>query len=90
MGTSLEVCYRCSHSLRIATRLILEISQDCRTRLTTRTAHPTIDNPQLAISLLEKFSGLWVEPTLGEVCPFPSLRSTICRTPPISTTSTDA
>lgn len=36
-------------------------------RLLARTNHPTIDNPDLAVSLLEKFSGLWEEPRLEEV-----------------------
>ncbi|GAA5898498.1 hypothetical protein JCM6882_007798 [Rhodosporidiobolus microsporus] len=40
--------------------------EDCRERLLRRENHPTIDNPGLAVSLLDKFSGLWEEPTLGE------------------------
>ncbi|GAA5993662.1 hypothetical protein JCM10908_000666 [Rhodotorula pacifica] len=40
--------------------------EECRARLLTRTDHPTIDNPALAVSLLDKFSGLWEEPRLDE------------------------
>ncbi|KAL7343369.1 P-loop containing nucleoside triphosphate hydrolase protein [Rhodotorula toruloides] len=40
--------------------------QDCRERLLVRQDHPTIDNPDLAVQLLDKFSSLWQEPTLGE------------------------
>ncbi|GAA5825062.1 hypothetical protein JCM11251_006082 [Rhodosporidiobolus azoricus] len=40
--------------------------EECRERLLKREKHPTIDNPQLAISLLDKFSGLWEEPKLEE------------------------
>ncbi|GAA5860813.1 hypothetical protein JCM3774_003147 [Rhodotorula dairenensis] len=39
---------------------------ECRTRLLARTGHPTIDNPDLAVTLLEKFSGLWEEPRIDE------------------------
>lgn len=42
--------------------------QDCRERLLVRQDHPTIDNPDLAVQLLDKFSSLWQEPTLDEVC----------------------
>ncbi|GAA6054327.1 hypothetical protein JCM3770_001436 [Rhodotorula araucariae] len=41
-------------------------SEECRERLLVRQDHPTIDNPQLAVSLLDKFSGLWEEPQLSE------------------------
>ncbi|BGP09351.1 hypothetical protein JCM10049v2_005217 [Rhodotorula toruloides] len=40
--------------------------QDCRERLLVRQDHPTIDNPDLAVQLLDKFSSLWQEPTLDE------------------------
>lgn len=46
-------------------------------RLLTRTNHPTIDNPELAVSLLEKFSGLWEEPRLEEVRHTLSCRNTV-------------
>ncbi|GAA6015656.1 hypothetical protein JCM11491_007186 [Sporobolomyces phaffii] len=39
---------------------------DCRSRLMVRQNHPTIDNAQLALSLLDKFSGLWEEPRIDE------------------------
>ncbi|GAA5879711.1 hypothetical protein JCM16303_004143 [Sporobolomyces ruberrimus] len=39
---------------------------DCRSRLMVRQDHPTIDNPKLALDLLEKFSGLWEEPRIDE------------------------
>ncbi|GAA6059967.1 hypothetical protein JCM10212_001316 [Sporobolomyces blumeae] len=39
---------------------------DCRSRLVVRENHPTIDNPQLALSLLDKFASLWEEPRLDE------------------------
>ncbi|BGP01018.1 hypothetical protein JCM10021v2_004710 [Rhodotorula toruloides] len=39
---------------------------DCRERLLVRRDHPTIDNPDLAVQLLDKFSSLWQEPTLDE------------------------
>lgn len=42
-------------------------AQECNSRLRRRTNHPTIDNPVLAIELLDKFLDLWVEPTLSEV-----------------------
>lgn len=34
----------------------------------TRENHPTIDNPRLALDLFDKFSGLWEEPRIDEVC----------------------
>ncbi|BGP25790.1 hypothetical protein JCM10295v2_004727 [Rhodotorula toruloides] len=40
--------------------------EDCRERLLVRQDHPTIDNPELAVQLLDKFSSLWEEPTLNE------------------------
>ena len=40
---------------------------ECRERLLLRTNHPTIDNPTLALELLDKFGGLWVKPTPEEV-----------------------
>ncbi|BGP41382.1 hypothetical protein JCM10450v2_005424 [Rhodotorula kratochvilovae] len=40
--------------------------EECRERLLVRQDHPTIDNPQLAVSLLNKFSALWEEPQLSE------------------------
>ncbi|GAA5942012.1 hypothetical protein JCM3775_004314 [Rhodotorula graminis] len=40
--------------------------EECRQRLLVRQDHPTIDNPRLAVDLLDKFSGLWEEPRLDE------------------------
>ncbi|GAA5895791.1 uncharacterized protein JCM6883_001622 [Sporobolomyces salmoneus] len=40
--------------------------EDCRSRLMVRENHPTIDNPRLALDLLDKFSGLWEEPRIDE------------------------
>ncbi|GAA5846353.1 hypothetical protein JCM9279_001341 [Rhodotorula babjevae] len=40
--------------------------EECRQRLLVRSDHPTIDNPRLAVDLLDKFSGLWEEPRLDE------------------------
>ncbi|GAA5843535.1 hypothetical protein JCM5353_005447 [Sporobolomyces roseus] len=40
--------------------------EDCRSRLMIRQNHPTIDNPRLALDLLDKFTGLWEEPQLDE------------------------
>ncbi|GAA6015744.1 hypothetical protein JCM10207_008783 [Rhodosporidiobolus poonsookiae] len=40
--------------------------EDCRERLLVREDHPTIDNPALAVQLLDKFSGLWSAPQLDE------------------------
>ncbi|GAA5907867.1 hypothetical protein JCM8208_001966 [Rhodotorula glutinis] len=40
--------------------------EECRERLLVRYDHPTIDNPRLAVDLLDKFSGLWEEPRLDE------------------------
>ncbi|BGP33350.1 hypothetical protein JCM10296v2_005148 [Rhodotorula toruloides] len=40
--------------------------EDCRERLLVRQDHPTIDNPDLAVQLLDKFSSLWQEPMLDE------------------------
>ena len=41
--------------------------QECSDRLRIRTNHPTIDNPVLAAELLDRFLGLWSEPSLDEV-----------------------
>lgn len=40
---------------------------ECRSRLLVRQNHPTIDNPALAVSLLDKFESLWVAPRIDEV-----------------------
>ncbi|BGP17643.1 hypothetical protein JCM10213v2_005679 [Rhodosporidiobolus nylandii] len=47
--------------------LVMNTSEEeCRERLLVRDNHPTIDNPNLAVELLDKFSSLWVEPALNE------------------------
>ncbi|GAA5929874.1 hypothetical protein JCM1841_001246 [Sporobolomyces salmonicolor] len=40
--------------------------EECRSRLLLRQSHPTIDNPRLALSLLDKFTSLWQTPRLDE------------------------
>ncbi|GAA6028657.1 hypothetical protein JCM8097_007332 [Rhodosporidiobolus ruineniae] len=40
--------------------------EECRERLLVRQDHPTIGNSTLALELLDKFSSLWIEPTLDE------------------------
>lgn len=67
MGTSKEV--RPGNDLQPTVILLSSHSdsQDCRQRLLVRQEHPTIDNPTLAVQLLDKFSSLWQEPTLNEV-----------------------
>lgn len=42
-------------------------AQECEARLRRRTNHPTIDSVPLALQLLDKFIGLWVQPALNEV-----------------------
>jgi len=65
MGTRIEVGRR----IVIAIALVLTIPrlQDCRSRLMIRQNHPTIDNPRLALDLLDRFTDLWEEPQLDEV-----------------------
>ncbi|TNY21486.1 hypothetical protein DMC30DRAFT_436090, partial [Rhodotorula diobovata] len=41
-------------------------TEECRERLLVRQDHPTIDNPRLAVQLLDKFTSLWEEPQLSE------------------------
>ncbi|GAA5916030.1 hypothetical protein JCM5296_003484 [Sporobolomyces johnsonii] len=41
-------------------------NEECRSRLLVRQSHPTIDNPRLALELLDKFTSLWQTPRLDE------------------------
>ena len=52
-----------------------------------RRNHPTVDNPQLALSLLDKFSDLWVQPSLDEVC-HSSLYCLVVSTAPLKSNET--
>ncbi|GAA5962420.1 hypothetical protein JCM8115_001488 [Rhodotorula mucilaginosa] len=63
--TWLEIANEYPH-VRVGGMVMGTPKEECRVRLLTRTNHPTIDNPELAVSLLEKFSGLWEEPRLEE------------------------
>ncbi|GAA5926768.1 uncharacterized protein JCM15063_000365 [Sporobolomyces koalae] len=63
--TWLEIGSEYPH-LKVAGMVMGTSIESCRSRLLVRQDHPTIDNPQLALSLLDKFTGLWEEPSLDE------------------------
>lgn len=41
--------------------------EECMKRLKLRRNHPTVENPAQALALLDRFCGLWVEPSITEV-----------------------
>ncbi|BGP56504.1 hypothetical protein JCM8202v2_004125 [Rhodotorula sphaerocarpa] len=57
--------------VRVGGMVMATSKQECRERLLRRVDHPTIQDPGLAVDLLEKFTSLWEPPQLDEVSQTP-------------------